>query len=315
MKHVRAAITYALFPVTFFGALWGALVGIQLELSKWLVLAGITASSAVVVAVCERIHPVHRGWNRSRSDVGTDATHALVSMILLPYFLEMILATSLLVVAIQLADVVGFALWPNQWNLLAQLVLAMLISQFGEYWVHRMMHECPLFWRFHATHHSPGRLYWLNAARFHPIDTAIGHVSALAPILILGAGSEVLLLVSVWVMVHGMFQHCNIHLRLGPLNYVFSMAELHRWHHSRKVSEANANYGNNIIFWDIVFGTRYHPPDREASSVVGLADLDRFPQDYVGQILSPFRWNKITGEGEPAMGSSSREDDPAANGG
>ena len=33
-----------------------------------------------------------------------------------------------------------------------------------------MMHEVPWLWRFHATHHSAPRLYWLNAGRFHPLD-------------------------------------------------------------------------------------------------------------------------------------------------
>jgi sterol desaturase/sphingolipid hydroxylase (fatty acid hydroxylase superfamily) len=57
----------------------------------------------------------------------------------------------------------------------------------------------------------------------------------------------------------GIFQHANVQLRLGPLNWFFSMAELHRWHHSRTVEEANHNYGQTISVWDWVFGTRYLP--------------------------------------------------------
>ena len=241
----------------------------------------------------DRSRKKSRVWNRSRRDVRTDAMHALVSMAMVPPLVEMGLRVGLLAVAIEISKVAGFALWPTLWPLFGQLVLAMLVSQFGEYWLHRLAHETRFLWRFHATHHSPERLYWLNAARFHPIDTALGSVASLTPLLVLGAGPEVLLLVSVWIGVHGMFQHCNIDLRLGPLNYIFSMAELHRWHHSRRLEEANANYGNNIIFWDIVFGTRYHPHDREASSRVGLVGLDAFPRNYLGQILSPFQWAKI----------------------
>ena len=90
--------------------------------------------------------------------------------------------------------------------------------------------------------------------------------------------------------VHGMFQHANIDVRLGPLNWIFSMAELHRWHHSKDLQEANNNYGNNILFWDIVFGTVYWPKDRRAGKDIGLKDMPWFPQDYVNQLLSPFRW-------------------------
>ncbi len=151
----------------------------------------------------------------------------------------------------------------------------------------------PLLWRLHATHHSPGRLYWLNASRFHPLDTAGSVALSLGSVSLLGANPDVLLLMAIWIAVHGLFQHCNIKLRLGPLNYIFSMAELHRWHHSLVLEEANANYGNNIIFWDIVFGTMYWPRDRDASENIGLSDLDAFPQGWLGQILSPFRWKQL----------------------
>jgi sterol desaturase/sphingolipid hydroxylase (fatty acid hydroxylase superfamily) len=89
-----------------------------------------------------------------------------------------------------------------------------------------------------------------------------------------------------------MFQHCNIRLRLGPLNYLFSMAELHRWHHSLVLSEANSNYGNNILFWDIVFGTVHYPRDRSASADIGLHDLPGFPRTWLAQVLSPWRWDR-----------------------
>ena len=76
-----------------------------------------------------------------------------------------------------------------------------------------------------------------------------------------------LLLYTVWVSVHGLFQHCNVRLRLGPLNYIFSMCELHRWHHSLKLEEANSNYGNNILFWDLVFDTNLKGPFFLAQSI------------------------------------------------
>jgi sterol desaturase/sphingolipid hydroxylase (fatty acid hydroxylase superfamily) len=68
------------------------------------------------------------------------------------------------------------------------------------------------------------------------------------------------------------------------------MAEVHRFHHSKLLAEGNNNYGNNIILWDLVFGTFLWPKDRQASVEVGLADMPDFPKDYVGQVLSPWRW-------------------------
>jgi sterol desaturase/sphingolipid hydroxylase (fatty acid hydroxylase superfamily) len=124
------------------------------------------------------------------------------------------------------------------------------------------------------------------------VDSSLLFTVALAPLLLLGAGPDVLLLFTVWVSVPGMFQHGNIRVRLGPLNYIFSMAELHRWHHSLKLEEANSNYGNNILFWDLVFGTVHYPRDREASSTIGLHNMPSFPKGYLDQVLSPWRWQR-----------------------
>ena len=68
------------------------------------------------------------------------------------------------------------------------------------------------------------------------------------------------------------------------------MAELHRWHHSRDINEANHNYGSNCIVWDLVFGTFYWPRERPPPADVGLSDLPDFPQRLVPQLLSPFLW-------------------------
>jgi len=290
-------VSHLLFPLTFASAFAVALVGIEHGVSNELLLGGISLGAILVVAVFERILPEHREWNISQADVGTDLLHGAVSMVVLPQLLDIGLRIALLGLATRLSAAVGVeSLWPNDWPLMLQLVPALLISQFGEYWAHRSLHEVPLLWRFHATHHSPGRLYWLNAGRFHPFDAGLLFTVALTPLLLLGAPDEVLLLFTVWVSLHGMFQHCNIRLRLGPLNYIFSMAELHRWHHSLKLEEANSNYGNNILFWDLVFGTVHYPKDRSASPNIGLSELPDFPKDYIGQVLSPWRWERPEGD-------------------
>jgi len=74
------------------------------------------------------------------------------------------------------------------------------------------------------------------------------------------------------------------------------MAELHRWHHSRVLEEANTTYGQNLIVWDVVFGTRFLPADREPPEDIGITDLPTFPMDYLGQLLSPVRWRRIQRE-------------------
>lgn len=283
---LRSLITYALFPTAFVAAQATAGWAVTAGWSYALTLLAITFSTIVLIAIFERVHPAHPEWNKAQGDIVTDLWHGVVSNVTLPELLKMGLLATLVTLGPETGG--GLGLWPEQWPLLGQLALALIVGQFGEYWAHRLLHTVPFLWRFHAVHHSPERLYFLNAARFHPVDISLLFLVGLTPLFVLGAGPDLMLLMMTWISVHGLFQHCNIHLRLGPLNYIFSMAELHRWHHSLNLEEANRNYGNNILFWDLVFGTVYWPKDKDASATIGN-NIPGYPKAYLAQLLAPFR--------------------------
>jgi len=252
-------------------------------------------ASYAIIAIGERLLPYRESWLHSRNDLATDsawfATNGLLNRLLEPPVLA-----AAAVGGAWLSGRIGSDLWPANWNRPAQLVLALVVAEFFEYWFHRLMHEVDVLWRFHATHHSAARLYWLNAVRFHVVDYVMVGIVKLIPLVLLGAGVEVLVLVNCFAAVHGAYQHANLPVRLGPLNWIFSMTELHRWHHSPKLSEANHNYGGNLIVWDIVFGTRYLPVDREPPEDIGIESLPQFPTGYWQQLLSPLRWSRVVEE-------------------
>jgi sterol desaturase/sphingolipid hydroxylase (fatty acid hydroxylase superfamily) len=82
------------------------------------------------------------------------------------------------------------------------------------------------------------------------------------------------------------------------------MAELHRWHHSKNVAEANRNYGGNLILWDVLFGTRFLPPDREPPADVGIGDMPAFPHGLLAQLAVPFRWQQVRREARGRPGAA-----------
>ena len=289
---LRSVLTYGTFPVVFGGAVAAAAAALAAGWDRHFVVPAIIVAASLVVVVLERVHPHVPWWNRPRGDVATDTKHLVVSLIAVPELFRAATFGALYAASAWACERLGFGLWPTSWPLLAELALAMVVSELGSYWAHRWMHEHDLLWRLHATHHTAGRLYFLNAVRFHPLDTLMTYVLQSVPLVLLGVPEDVMALFVVYTAVHGMFQHANIRLRLGPLNWVFSMAELHRWHHSTLTEEGNTNYGSNLIVWDIVFGTRFLPPDREPPESIGVADLPSFPKGYLDQILSPFRWEQ-----------------------
>lgn len=251
--------------------------------------------TALVVFAAERLFPNLPSWNHSHHDVLVDICHA-VTVSITSYATATFVPKLLAPAAAWTAGFGTDRLWPADASLLVQLPLAMVVGELFQYWSHRLSHTWEPFWRLHATHHSAPRLYFFNAARFHPLDILVDTTAGLIPLTLLGTPPKVMLLFALATSVLGYLQHSNVRVALGPLNYVFSMAELHRWHHAKNLEEANTNYGSNLILWDLLFGTFFWPRDRKPPETIGIPDLAAFPMTYLGQLASPFRWRKIQAE-------------------
>lgn len=296
MSAARELFSITVFPLVLCGSVAAGMAMLARGFDPGAAFLAPTLAANLLLAVLERIVPYREGWLHSRGDVRVDLSHMIVSGGFALQLLRPLALATAVVVGGFLSAHVSATLWPRDWGLVPQLVLALIVGEFFLYWVHRLGHEWEWLWRFHAVHHSAPRLYFLNAVRFHPVDLAISNYAPFVPLVALGAGVEVMALFAVVSAVHGIFQHANLPLRCGPLNWFFSMAELHRWHHSQLLAEANTNFGQNLIVWDVIFGTRFLPKDREPPEEIGIADLPDFPMDYLGQLLSPFTWRRIQRE-------------------
>lgn len=284
---LRRLTRYGLFPLAMFGGVALARALMQRGVDPPAVVGLISLSTALVCAVAERLTPFDPRWNQPRGDIATDLTHTLLSFVALSEILRAAFLAAL--TALAGAATAPWTLWPAAWPWPVQLALALLIAELPYYWLHRGMHTHPALWRLHAVHHSAGRLYWLNAGRFHPLDAALIFFTQLPVLMLLGVPADILALFLVVGAIHGLFQHANIDLRLGPLNHVFAMAELHRWHHARTGPGGRSNYGGNLIAWDLVFGTRYHPGHDVPADGVGFEGDADYPAGWLGQLLAPFR--------------------------
>lgn len=240
---------------------------------------------AALITLHEITLPYRQTWRPNGFEVGTDALFLATVHIALPY----LLAISLVVALSGYLTANGVAVqsfWPHELPIAVQVCLMLLAAEFFRYWLHRAFHKFTPLWRFHAVHHSPHRLYWLNVGRFHPIEKAIQYAVDALPFALLGVSNEVLAAYFVFYAVNGFFQHSNCRVRLGPLNYLISGPELHRWHHSELAEESDTNFGNNLIVWDMLFGTRFLPENREVGPL-GLANR-LYPTGFLAQMKAPF---------------------------
>ena len=256
-------------------------------------IVGLASGVAIcIVALGERIMPYRPDWNRPRNDVLTDLLHSLLTSYAFREACKLLFAVAALFVAGVLTQGDRHSLWPASWPFALQVIWAALVAELGQYWAHRLAHENTFFWPWHATHHSPERLYWLNAGRDHPLGVLLQSLGTYFPLLILGCPQEVMLFFVVIEAVHGLFQHGNVDVRFGILNWLFSGPELHRWHHSRVVEEANHNYGATLILWDTVFRTRFFPRS-DFVDRVGIHEPRDFPKDFLHQLLVPWTWKQL----------------------
>lgn len=277
--------SYLIYPLTMAGAyaLFAALraAGAPLVAATYV---PIIATAALVTA-CERRWPFRQAWVPPVREVRLDLAFMAVVQLALPPLVSLLLLMAVVEPARALALPMQ-TWWPHGWPLWAQTVLMILCVDFLRYWLHRAAHETDLLWRLHKVHHSVEQLYWLNTARFHPIEKALQMLFDSVPFLLMAVEPTVLSLYYLSYAANGFFQHCNIDLRYGVLNYVVGSAETHRWHHSREPREANSNYGNTVIVWDLLFGTWFLPQDR---AIGDLGLHQRLPQSFRALLAAPFR--------------------------
>jgi len=276
------ALPYLWYPLLFAGAIaaFAAMLaaGMNLVLATYMPILVI----ALVIVGLELQFPERLDWRPQRSDVLSDTAFMAFVQILLARILA---ALAVFAIAAWMHEHAPSPWWPHDWPLGAQMVAMVLAVDFMRYWVHRACHTYTPFWRLHEVHHSPDILYTLNVGRFHPIEKVLQFGCDGLPFLLLGVAPEVIGGYFLLYAVNGFFQHSNLRLRYGWLNYVVGSAETHRWHHARDPRTASCNFGNTTLIWDLLFGTWYLP-----GPVDDIGIMDRtYPKGFRAQMLTPFR--------------------------
>lgn len=168
----------------------------------------------------------------------------------------------------------GFAHGMPGW---AAVPLAVVLAEFGAYWLHRLMHRGGWWWRVHAVHHRPEELNVANNLTTHPLNVLLLKPAKLLPLVALGFSADTVLVATLFLQLQSFATHANTRGSMGWLNYVIGTAELHRRHHSVNVDEA-LNFATALPLWDQVFGTFRYRSSPEPVQVGVQA-----PQCYPGQ--------------------------------
>jgi ornithine lipid hydroxylase len=258
--------SYLVFPALMLGPPAAGWLALAQGAPQPVILLGCMIGCLGVQLVLERVMPYRREWN-TRKRVGEDLACMGLNAIT-KHLVDIVLASSVYVVAAALIGASGSSLWPTSWPLLAQLGVVVLVADLGHYIAHRLLHRVPWLWSFHQMHHSPNSLDSLNFFRMHPLDIVLKSVANIVPLMVLGAPADVLLM---WMIASGIsagsLNHANIELRTGWLDGVLSTPNTHRFHHSRRGAESRCNLGNITVIYDRLFGTYCRPSDHGVDEV------------------------------------------------
>jgi ornithine lipid hydroxylase len=254
----------------------------------------VTASTIVVLGlslIVERFIPFNQQWNVAKQDTSIDLTSTGVLLGITDPLIKYLAPIGIVYLCTAFKPAVIFNVFPSTAPFLAQLLIATLSIELLKYFAHRWHHTNRYLWWLHAMHHSSERLYSMNNFRFHPLNYVINFLLGVLPLMLIGVPSDVLFGYMALTQPVLMLQHSNIDLRSGWLNYIFSTNELHRWHHSTKATEANANYGNALIVWDIVFKSFKYVKHANSPTQIGLFSTSQhYPAraSYLQQLRSAF---------------------------
>jgi len=276
-------LRYASWPLLLLGAIALTELGRRwLGLPLVAVAGGVYLLFALAIFFLERRLPFEPRWLEDDGHMPADLAHTLLNK----GSVEILLMLAGVLGLAELIASDGSGPWPADWPLVLQVALGLVVAEAGLYVAHRLGHEIPLLWRVHAVHHSVTRLWFFNTGRFHVIDT-VKSIALSQPLLYLaGAPLEVFQWVGLFTAYVGMLTHCNVDMRVGPLNYVFNSPQLHRWHHSMDAREGNRNYGENLMLYDLLFAT-FFLPDRRPPATIGIREP--MPASFLGQLAQPFR--------------------------
>lgn len=174
----------------------------------------------------------------------------------------------------------------------SQLFILFLLRDFIQYFIHRLLHRVPFLWNFHKVHHSVKEMGFAAHLRYHWMETVVYRTLEYIPLALIGFGINDFIIVYLFTLALGHFNHSNVSIPLGIFKYIFNNPQMHIWHHGKEVpNKYGVNFGLTLSIWDYLFKTDYIPSNGRDIEL-GFEHDEDFPQGFIGQEIYPLNRKK-----------------------
>jgi sterol desaturase/sphingolipid hydroxylase (fatty acid hydroxylase superfamily) len=276
---VKQSLINLLPPATIAAVLafWAFAPAAWVETPWTIILVGL--SVLALVQLLELVFERHEGWRINRRELATDIFYVAFSYGVISVLTEVLINSPLA----GLKQSLGIATpWLAELPFLVQVAIVMLVFEFGQYWMHRAMHNWTPLWLTHAPHHHITQLNALKGFIGNPIELFLISLSVIA---LLDVDLNAMFAAFGTLGVIATYAHANVRAD-PPIWYAFFFTTIrnHSLHHTAlSYEDTRCNYGNSVILWDRVFGT-YREGE---STVVGQDERRRL--SIKEQFLFPFQ--------------------------
>jgi len=257
-------------------ASWGVFFGLDFFIVNLLV-------TGFMFAPIERLWP-HRAEQRLfRTEWREDLFYFLVSTMMVQLFAFLALAPQAYVNA-NTSSWDQFRHWVSSLPWIVQFVAVVILSDLFQYWYHRLFHQVPFLWGFHAVHHSARSMDWLAGARMHFVEVVLLRAVTSLPLFTLGFSPTVMQAYIGFVYVYSSLLHANLRGDFDRLGHWLATPRFHHWHHA--MQPIDKNFAVHFPWIDRLFGT-YHMPRGEWPPETGI-EGDPVPPEFSRQLIWPF---------------------------
>lgn len=206
----------------------------------------------VLLLVLEWVNPRYDSWRLTWKEFATDLFYVGLGYTVLR-MVDVYIGNEVIIGAIQGAFDWDKVAWFTGLPLLVQAIAISMIFDFGQYWMHRGMHNWYPLWLTHAPHHYITQLNINKGAVGNPVELfliglGVGGFFDFLPRAFLIAGAIGLTVAT--------YQHINVRFNTPAWwRFIFNTTEHHSVHHSQDYQATRSNYSATWILWDRLFGT------------------------------------------------------------